>query len=171
MPESLIIATENPALRLRTLTPDDVEIFFETFDANREYANRFNPNGAQLFNNLDAVETWVTNPESPDTRMGIWAEDELAGSIDLRPDPRMQEIAEIGYWLGESHTKKGYATLAVNALTAHSERRHKLIWAKVMLGNLASIGVLERAGYKQVDPFLEKGTVYRKFTYYTELSE
>lgn len=170
MPENLTVPTENPALQLRTLTPNDVEIFFETFDANREHANRFNPNGTQLFNNLDAVQAWIANPDSLDTRMGIWAEDKLAGSIDLRPDPRTQEVAEIGYWLSREQTKKGYTTLAVDALTAHSERQHHLIWAKVMLGNLASIGVLERAGYKQVDPFLDKGTLYRKFTYYTELS-
>jgi [ribosomal protein S5]-alanine N-acetyltransferase len=57
--------------------------------------------------------------------------------------------AEIGYWLGESMWGRGFATLAVNAMTDYAFASFELIrlQATVYEWNPASMRVLEKAGY------------------------
>jgi ribosomal-protein-alanine N-acetyltransferase len=57
--------------------------------------------------------------------------------------------AEIGYWLGESMWGRGFATIAVGAVTRHAFATFGLrrVQATVYEWNPASARVLEKAGY------------------------
>ncbi len=59
------------------------------------------------------------------------------------------ENAQIGYWTGTTHTKKGYMTKAVGLVLdyAFHQLQLKRIQALCMRDNLASIKVLEKNGF------------------------
>jgi len=63
---------------------------------------------------------------------------------------RRTACAEIGYWLGEAYWGRGIATEAVGEITAYGFEHFDLIriYAVIMEWNLASIRVIEKAGYQ-----------------------
>lgn len=88
----------------------------------------------------------------PVTTWAIEVEGEAAGGIglDLRHDVE-RVSAEIGYWLGEAYWGRGIATAALRAVTAEAFETFPLlrIFALPFADNVASIRVLEKAGYVQ----------------------
>jgi RimJ/RimL family protein N-acetyltransferase len=60
-----------------------------------------------------------------------------------------RKSAELGYWLGESMWGRGFATLAVRAITDYAFATFELhrVQAMVFQWNPASARVLEKAGY------------------------
>lgn len=58
--------------------------------------------------------------------------------------------AEVGYWLGRAHWGKGIASSALAALTRVGFERHRMarLFAGVFEGNIASMRVLEKCGYR-----------------------
>lgn len=66
---------------------------------------------------------------------------EIAGTVD------------IGYWIGEPFWGKGYSTEAVRCLLAHTFDHDwvKHVSAEVRVHNVASIRVLEKAGFVECD--------------------
>lgn len=65
--------------------------------------------------------------------------------------PLNEEEYEIGYHIAKKHTKKGYATEAVNAFLIHLKSLGlKNIFGITLSNNYASIKVLEKTGFKQV---------------------
>jgi ribosomal-protein-alanine N-acetyltransferase len=71
------------------------------------------------------------------------------GSIVPQADV-YRHSAEIGYWLGEPFWNKGYATETVKLLTQYAFEQLNLVrvYAGVFAGNIASMKVLEKAGYQ-----------------------
>jgi len=61
------------------------------------------------------------------------------------------QMASIGYWVGESHTRRGYTVAAVNAVTDFCFSRLGLhrVEAACIPTNDGSRAVLARAGFKQ----------------------
>jgi [ribosomal protein S5]-alanine N-acetyltransferase len=61
------------------------------------------------------------------------------------------QMASIGYWVGESHTRRGYTVAAVNAVTDFCFSRLGLhrVEAACIPTNEGSKAVLARAGFKQ----------------------
>lgn len=59
---------------------------------------------------------------------------------------------EIGYWLGEPYWGQGYATEAVRGLieAAQATGQFRLITARALARNAASLHVLEKAGFRNV---------------------
>lgn len=80
--------------------------------------------------------------------------DEFMGAISLSftSDPVSGRVGEIGYWLGLPYWGRGYASEAVEALTAFGfdELRLDAIEAVVFKENKNSKRVLERCGYHQL---------------------
>ena len=75
---------------------------------------------------------------------------EAVGGISLRPGQDIERCgAELGYWVGASHWGRGIATSAVRLLSAYAFAETTLarVWAVPFVHNLASIRVLEKAGY------------------------
>ncbi|HTJ57770.1 MAG TPA: GNAT family N-acetyltransferase [Devosiaceae bacterium] len=66
----------------------------------------------------------------------------------------MGQHPELGYWLGEPHWGKGFMSEAAKALleAAFATGLYPAIRARALQSNLASINVLEKAGFKNIGP-------------------
>lgn len=77
---------------------------------------------------------------------------ELVGVISLTPGLDVNRYsAEVGYFVGEQYWNRGYATEALRLVGNFAQFRHglKRLYATVFDFNLASMRVLEKAGYKK----------------------
>ena len=92
---------------------------------------------------------WIVQQASP-TVWAIEVSGEAAGGIGVELHQDVERVsAEIGYWLGEFAWGRGIVTEALHAVTAEVFRRFELtrIYALPFADNLASVRVLEKAGY------------------------
>lgn len=83
--------------------------------------------------------------------MAIEIDGKAVGAIGIILGTDIQRInAEIGYWLGENHWKKGITTQALiwmtNYVFENFSQIHR-IWAGVLGHNKSSMRVLEKAGF------------------------
>ena len=77
---------------------------------------------------------------------------ELVGVISLTPGRDVNRYsAEVGYFVGEQYWNRGYATEALRLIGNFAQFRHglKRLYATVFDYNLASMRVLEKAGFKK----------------------
>lgn len=156
----LIIPTEDPSVILRELSPDDARAFFEALDANRDHLRQFEPEVANDYLDERSVREWISGNEGVRRQheLGIWSQGNFVGAANLEPDCAEEDVAEIGYWLDKRHTGRGYATLGVRALTAYAADQYYVFVARVRLGNVASMRVLERAGFERTNTY-SKGKI------------
>lgn len=105
---------------------------------------------------LQHGEEWIahTTSATPQTHFAITIDDEVIGGIGIElGDPTRLAVCdhcgEIGYWLGEPFWGRGIVSEAASALTEWAfanlpvVRLHAAVYAR----NLASVRVLEKAGY------------------------
>jgi ribosomal-protein-alanine N-acetyltransferase len=99
------------------------------------------------------AKSWLDNVigRLPETNFAIASlNHEAVGGIGfiLQQDVAHRS-AEIGYWLGEDYWGQGLATEAVKVITRYAFAHHDIcrIYAHVFEWNLASVRVLEKAGY------------------------
>jgi ribosomal-protein-alanine N-acetyltransferase len=88
--------------------------------------------------------------EKPTTTFAIATASEAIGSIGLRIGSDVhRKTAELGYWLGEPFWGRGIMSEAVAELTRLAFGMFDLerIYAESFANNLASVRVLEKAGY------------------------
>jgi RimJ/RimL family protein N-acetyltransferase len=100
----------------------------------------------------DVAESFADDRPVPG-RFGIRLDGRLVGRVDLVPvDP---PHFGLGYWLSDTATGRGLATEAVRAVLTHA--RDDLaatdVFAGVTHGNAASVAVLARLGFEQVESF------------------
>jgi [ribosomal protein S5]-alanine N-acetyltransferase len=97
----------------------------------------------------DAYE-WVKLAHNQPLTFAIEVEGNAAGGIGvLSKEDIYRTSAEIGYWLSEAHWGKGIITNALNEvvkITFENDHIHR-IYAGVFEYNLASMRVLEKAGF------------------------
>ncbi len=97
---------------------------------------------------------WIQSALStkPETNFTIDVSGKAVGGIsfDVKTDVERYS-AEVGYWLGEAFWGKGICTSALKAATQYAIEAYHLnrIFAVPFSENLASIRVLEKAGYKK----------------------
>lgn len=87
---------------------------------------------------------------SEDLLLAIEVQGDAVGGIGLHSQRDVGRLsAEIGYWLGEPFWSRGIVTEAVTALTDYAFDSLGLlrVYARVFEWNLASMRVLEKAGY------------------------
>jgi RimJ/RimL family protein N-acetyltransferase len=122
-----------------------------------------NANSRRLWRNLrDAfphpytladAEHWINiaNPTTPIRNFAIVVDGAAVGGIGLvLKEDVSRRSAEIGYWLGEQFWGRGIVTEAVRAVTDYAFATFDLcrVYAGVFEWNLASMRVLEKAGYE-----------------------
>lgn len=98
------------------------------------------------------ASAWVRfNLKSPRwLNAAIDVDGEVVGGIGVIPqEDVMRHSAEIGYWLGEAFWNQGITTDALVAFSNHGFDTLGLerLFANVFAPNLASVRVLEKAGY------------------------
>ena len=73
----------------------------------------------------------------------------LLGVTSLLKIHPVHRRAEVGYWLGKSHWRRGYAREAVAALVGFAQRRLRLrkVYAHTMVGNAPSERLLRACGF------------------------
>ncbi len=97
---------------------------------------------------------------------------ELIGDAGISEVDGKPDEAEIGYCIGQKYRGKGYATELLDAISGFVVLRFGItaLWGRVVRGNKASAGVLEKNGYRFVkeefgaedDPYGNGMLVYRK---------
>jgi len=101
---------------------------------------------------LDDARAFIqaARASDPETMFAIVVGDAGVGGIGVTLHDDVERVsAEIGYWLGEPFWGRGIVTEALTALTARAIHEHGLtrVYALPFDGNVASVRVLEKAGY------------------------
>lgn len=80
--------------------------------------------------------------------MGIFVEDKLAGSVDIR-DIGSEQGAEIGYWLSEEFVGQGLVTQSAEVLIEYARSKHNIpkINLNTYVGNGKSANVAARLSF------------------------
>lgn len=109
------------------------------------------------------AEGWVkfTLQQSPPRNLAIANESEAFGGIGLKLQDDVHRLsAEVGYWIGESYWGRGIVVEALKVFTDYVFQTFPVerIYAGVFERNLASMRVLEKAGYFH-ESTLQRGVV------------
>ena len=86
----------------------------------------------------------------PETSFAIDVGGKAVGGIGFRLQTDVERFsAEVGYWLGEEFWGRGIGTAALKAATQYAIGAYRLnrIFALPFEGNIASMHVLQKAGY------------------------
>jgi len=148
METRIVIETGRADVILRQFVPQDAEMLFWLIDRNREHLSQHDDRTSVKYPNLESVRRSIVYPVDPSRlRFGIWANGLLVGTVNLMP---LDDEAEIGYWIAAQHSGRGYVAAAVEALVQHAfgALRMKSIFANIHQANQASLGVVERAGFR-----------------------
>lgn len=121
----------------------------------------------------DALAWIALNESAPSSlHFAIETGGMLAGGIGVEPREAEERLsAEIGYWLGEPFWGRGIMSEAVQLLTGHvlANRDFRRIYAEVMAPNVASMRVLEKAGYSREgvlrNAYVKNNEIYDKIIY------
>jgi ribosomal-protein-serine acetyltransferase len=145
--EEFIISTTRENVYLKRFSLADAAAIFAIIDEGRSHLSQFDDETAKKYEKLSDLEESIRNPKNPHRlRLSICDGNQIIGSINLTPDYPPE--AEVGYWLGERYKGRGYATLALNAITNHARSRdYRFLYALVTPGNDNSSAVLLRGGY------------------------
>lgn len=136
--------------KLRIFQPEDSSEIYSLIDRNREHLSQHGDTTSAKYPTEDEVLHSIIKPSKPDKlRYGIWtADNDYVGTINFTPDKGNPKSGEIGYYVGQGYSGKGYATDAAVALTQFLQNHGwTKPYAKVHKDNLASQKVLQKAGF------------------------
>ncbi len=143
---------------LRPWRSDDTAAYSALLDNERVWAMLPEPYPGPITRSMAADLIALSNgaPERHMVRAAIWRR-EPVGQVRLEFDrsPARQDSAEVSYWLGERFWGRGLATDLVALMTAEGFAAHpgvRRVFARVVHGHDASVGVLEKAGYHVEEP-------------------
>jgi len=135
------LRTVTPAVSLRSVEDEDIEVFFE---------QEADPLAAEMaaFPSRDREQVaahWakLRGDDTLWTRT-IVADGEVAGNIGSWPDNGQQLL---GYWIGREFWGRGIATQALTLMLDDVSVRP--LYAHVVTHNLGSIRVLEKCGFRR----------------------
>jgi RimJ/RimL family protein N-acetyltransferase len=135
-------------LRLRTLTPQDVDIVIEATSTETGRAlwgphrGPYTPEDART-----ALNAWDPTG-GQQASYGLHQHDRLLGALGLMIDG--PHSAELAYWVRPASRRQGLALRGVNALTgwAHDQLGLDRIWLEINPNNSPSLRLADRAGYR-----------------------
>jgi ribosomal-protein-alanine N-acetyltransferase len=141
---------------LRRLEVADAEALLEMLVRDRAFLDQWEPTRRDTFYKLEThqrrLEALQGDESFADFGIFLAAGDELVGRIQLSGISRGPfENAYLGYFVSERHNGRGYATEAVRQAVdvAFGELGLHRVQAAVVPRNLASIRVLEKAGFRE----------------------
>ncbi|MGN6430014.1 MAG: GNAT family N-acetyltransferase [Gaiellaceae bacterium] len=141
---------------LRELEVDDAETLLELLLRERSFLDQWEPTRPEGFYTLETHTRRLAKLQEADDIVdsGIFLADgdELVGRIQLSGISRGPfENAYLGYFVSERHNGRGYATEAVRQAVdaAFGELGLHRVQAAVMPRNVASVRVLEKAGFRE----------------------
>ncbi|HEX6679161.1 MAG TPA: GNAT family protein [Gaiellaceae bacterium] len=144
------------AIYLRRLEVPDSEALLEMLVRDRAFLDQWEPTRSDRFYLLEThqrrLEALQGDESFADFGIFLTAGDELVGRIQLSGISRGPfENAYLGYFVSERHNGRGYATEAVRQAVdaAFGELALHRVQAAVIPRNVASIRVLEKAGFRE----------------------
>jgi len=147
------LRTEMPQVRLKQLsTHRDDLLYFNTVELNRDHLSKYDLDTSDKYPNFQSVEKARLHPDNLyRLRMGIWVSKRFAGSANFTPNKEDLSSGDIGFWLAESRTGFGFATVAVNAIAQNARfSGYRELTAHVQdPANEPAIAVLGRAGFAE----------------------
>ncbi|CAM3062976.1 GNAT family N-acetyltransferase [Rariglobus hedericola] len=150
---ALLLLTDRPSLRLRTLREDDAAALFALVDRNRAHLRVWLPwidaNTAVGHSSAFIEAMRLGYAEDRCFACGLFFEGRLVGVAGAHLIDHANRTCQIGYWLDEAHCGRGLMTSAVRALTAHAFTTLQLnrVEIRAAPGNYASQAVCERLGF------------------------
>ncbi len=136
------------SLVLKQLIEADAPRYFDLIDFDREHLSQFGDETTDKYQTVEDVTESIRNPKPDRLRFGIWDGEAMVGSINSTLVG--ENAAEIGYWVGAEYLRRGYASRALAELSRYEFERQGMerLVAFVVVGNVASRGVLEKSGYR-----------------------
>ena len=137
-------------LIIRNLNPSDIDQY--TNIVNSEFVLRFN---AMPKLTKDVIFDMLKKHQFDGNRLAIALKetDEMIGEVSIDNDSLRHRVnaIQIGYWLNESYTQKGFMTEALYAVMKHlfDDRGYDIITSRVFSANHASINLLKKLGFKE----------------------
>lgn len=146
----MIVATENPEIRLRPWNTHDYESLVR-YGNNKLVWRNLTDMFPHPYTQADAV-AWVKIASDPGSSifLAIDFEGEAIGGVGvIARDGNEFHTGQFGYWLGQPYWGRGVATQAARALKglAFSGDRFKRLEAPVFAWNPPSMRVLEKIGF------------------------
>ncbi|MBK9125061.1 MAG: GNAT family N-acetyltransferase [Chloroflexi bacterium] len=143
-----------PGLIVRPLVADDAEALYAVVDANRAYLRQWltwldDTHGPDDVRNF--IETGTTQWSRDDGYQGgIILDGTPVGTIGMHYVNRKNRSTEFGYWLAETHGKKGIMTDVARVFVDDAFRRWDLnrVEIRTASGNVRSQAVALRLGFK-----------------------
>jgi RimJ/RimL family protein N-acetyltransferase len=147
----------NPAVALRKVLPEDLDVFFEhQSDAEACRIAGFVSRARPAF---DAHWRMVLGDPSKIVR-AVLCEGRVVGNVCSF---EQEEWRVAGYWIGREWWGRGIATRALELLLALDDTRP--LHALVSVQNPASIRVLEKCGFERLERRLNPADGYEDFLY------
>ncbi|WP_235828066.1 GNAT family N-acetyltransferase [Brevibacillus migulae] len=145
-----------PALSIRPFHEVDAHSLLEVRVRNREFLQPFEPIRPESHFTLEGCQDHIAAAgrdwqEDKAYAYGIFLDDQLAGRVALANVSRgAWQNATIGYFMDQQHNGKGYMTKAVRLAVTEAFDKLGLhrVQGAVMPRNVASIKVLEKAGFR-----------------------
>lgn len=156
--------------RLKLLHESDAQKIFDTVQANRDYLNVWLPWVEYTRNVLDTTafiqDMLIKYQRGENLPLGIWHEDEFAGSIGFNEVNKVHRRATIGYWLAASHQNKGVMTEACRALMeyAFNELQINRIEIHCAAKNYKSRAVPQRLNFQKEGVLRDYHLLHNEFT-------
>jgi ribosomal-protein-serine acetyltransferase len=150
---SLLLLTDQPALRLRLLREENASELFALVDRNRAWLRAWLPwidGNTTPHHSLTFIQ-WMQgrHADGHGFSCGLFLEGRLIGVAGPHVIDAANRACQIGYWLDEAHTGRGLMASAVRTLVVHAFTIMQLnrIEIRAATGNYASQAVCERLGF------------------------
>ncbi len=140
-------------ISLKQLERSDAPEIYTVVNEQNEYLKKWLPFVNHTLNSYNSDEVLVTMISLSNFSQGhlfvIQYCDRFAGFVGLRNYDKLNQHAEIGYWLSQHFLKRGIATRAVIALLAHiyEELALNKVYIKSAVGNIAGSNIPRRLGF------------------------
>jgi ribosomal-protein-serine acetyltransferase len=148
-----VIRVEDDVL-LEPLRTEHADACAALIEANRERLARWMPwaaesrSAADVLRYVEAVEDY--RARGAGDAFALLVRGAFAGALDLHDLNRVNDVAAIGYWLGEAFGGRGLMTRAVRTIAERAFRRDGMHRLEILAatGNAPSRAVAERAGFR-----------------------
>ena len=140
------LQTENPAVELRSLTPDDSKSLFDLIQSNRDHLTQRGDYYDLVNAPIGSIRSQLSVPENI-AQFGVLVSGELAGCVSLiKYQP---SVLGLGYWISAAHAGHGIMTVSISSIVSYAlERGATEIWAGITPSNEPSIALVKRLGFE-----------------------
>ncbi|WP_154895225.1 GNAT family N-acetyltransferase [Staphylococcus pasteuri] len=160
----------NDEVTLKVLETREADSLFKLIDQSRAYLAEWLPFVAytnQVEDSQKFIQAALQQFASGNGfHCGIWSENELVGVIGLHYIDTVNRKTSIGYYLGESHQKKGIMTQCTKAIIdyAFNELDLNRVEIRASVENIKSQAIPERLGFTKEGRLRSEERVQGRFT-------